>query len=188
MLRASKIPKTAAVYHRKTRKGCRYIMRSPLQSLEAKIAQIKQEITGLGADLQPGRLTQQYNVCGKAGCRCKATPPAKTWPLLSVEFHPQGEKQDAIREAGRPTLAATASAELSAIKNSDGSMGRLGYGSVAAPAPPAAGVANGFSPEKTRLSARFPANTGLRLRIPILGRGAESPSVTGLRVSRQKLV
>ena len=118
----------------------------------------------------------------------QSLPPAKTWPLLSVEFHPQGEKQDAIREAGRPTLAATASAELSAIKNFDGSMGRLGYGSVAAPTPPAAGVANGFSPEKTRPSERFPANTGLRLRIPILGRGAESPSVTGLRVSRQKLV
>src|SRR5713101_1150003 len=114
--------------------------------------------------------------------------PAKTWPLLSVEFHPQGERQGAIREEGTPTPAATASAELSPIKTSDGSMGRLGYGSVAAPAPPAAGVANGFSPEKTRLSARFPANTGLRLRIPILGRGAESPSVTGLRVSRQKLV
>ena len=66
-------------------------------------------------------------------------------------------------------------------------MGHLGHGSVAAPAPPAAGVANGFSPEKTCPSARFPANTGLRLRIPILDRSAESASVKGLRVSRQKL-
>jgi hypothetical protein len=93
MLRASKIPKTAAVYHRKTRKGCRYIMRSPLQSLEAKIAQIKQEITGLGADLQPGRLTQQYNVCGKAGCRCKATPPQRHGPYYQLSFTRKGKSR-----------------------------------------------------------------------------------------------
>jgi hypothetical protein len=90
---ASTIAKTAAVYHRTTRKGRRYLMRSPLQSLEAKIAQIKQEITGLGADLQPGRLTQQYNVCGKAGCRCKANPPQRHGPYYQLSFTRKGKSR-----------------------------------------------------------------------------------------------
>ncbi len=68
-------------------------MRSPLQSLEAKIAQIKQEITGLGADLRPGLLTQQYNVCGKAGCRCKATPPQRHGPYYQLSFTRKGKSR-----------------------------------------------------------------------------------------------
>jgi Family of unknown function (DUF6788) len=68
-------------------------MRSRLQLLEAKIAQIKQEITGLGADLQPGLLTQQYNVCGKAGCRCKANPPQKHGPYYQLSFTRKGKSR-----------------------------------------------------------------------------------------------
>ena len=42
--------------------------------LEARIETLKHELLRLG-DLRPGTLSEQYNVCGKAGCRCKADPP-----------------------------------------------------------------------------------------------------------------
>jgi uncharacterized protein DUF6788 len=61
-------------------------MRRQPQALEARIAKIKQEITSLGTDLLPGILTQQYNVCGKAGCRCKAHPPQKHGPYYQLSF------------------------------------------------------------------------------------------------------
>jgi len=35
-----------------------------------KIAQLKQELAELGP-MHPGSLSEQYNVCGKPGCRCK---------------------------------------------------------------------------------------------------------------------
>src|SRR5436853_4172700 len=34
-----------------------------------KIAQLKQELAELGP-MHPGSLSEQYNVCGKPGCRC----------------------------------------------------------------------------------------------------------------------
>ena len=49
-------------------------------SLETKIQKIKAEIMALGLELQPGLLTQQYNVCGSPGCRCKADPRQKHGP------------------------------------------------------------------------------------------------------------
>jgi hypothetical protein len=61
------------------------------QALEARIAKIKQEITSLGTDLLPGILTQQYNVCGKAGCRCKAHPPQKHGPYYQLSFTRKGK-------------------------------------------------------------------------------------------------
>ena len=66
-------------------------MPRPRPSLEARIAQIQQEIAALGADLQPGVLTQQYNVCGKAGCRCKAHPPQKHGPYYQLSFTRKGK-------------------------------------------------------------------------------------------------
>jgi hypothetical protein len=66
-------------------------MRIPRLSLEARIAQIKQEITSLGADLQPGIVTQQYNVCGKAACRCKADPPQRHGPYYQLSFTRKGK-------------------------------------------------------------------------------------------------
>jgi hypothetical protein len=57
--------------------------------LEAKIAQLKQELLTLG-DLRPGTLSEQYNVCGKAGCACKADPPRKHGPYYQVSFTWQG--------------------------------------------------------------------------------------------------
>ena len=57
--------------------------------LEATIATLKQELLTLG-DLRPGTLSEQYNVCGKAGCACKADPPRKHGPYYQVSFTWQG--------------------------------------------------------------------------------------------------
>ena len=57
--------------------------------LEAKVAKLKAELMTLG-DLQPGSLSPQYNVCGKAGCACKADPPRKHGPYSQVSFTWQG--------------------------------------------------------------------------------------------------
>jgi hypothetical protein len=61
-------------------------MRIKRQSLEERIESIKQQIIKLGPELLPGVLTQQYNVCGKASCRCKADPPQKHGPYYQLSF------------------------------------------------------------------------------------------------------
>jgi hypothetical protein len=59
-------------------------------SLEARIETLKQAIVRLG-DLRPGKLSQQYNVCGKADCRCKADPPQKHGPYYQLSFTRNGK-------------------------------------------------------------------------------------------------
>jgi hypothetical protein len=59
-------------------------------SLEARIETLKREIVRLG-DLRPGKLSQQYNVCGKADCRCKADPPQKHGPYYQLSFTRSGK-------------------------------------------------------------------------------------------------
>jgi hypothetical protein len=59
-------------------------------SLQAQIERLKQEIVRLG-DLRPGKLSQQYNVCGKADCRCKADPPQKHGPYYQLSFTRNGK-------------------------------------------------------------------------------------------------
>lgn len=60
--------------------------------LEAKIEKLKQELMRLG-ELRPGTLSEQYNVCGKAGCACKADPPRKHGPYYQVSFTWQGRSR-----------------------------------------------------------------------------------------------
>ena len=62
-------------------------------SLETKISKIKEEIMALGLELQPGVLTQQYNVCGSPGCRCKANPPQKHGPYYQLSFTRKGKSR-----------------------------------------------------------------------------------------------
>lgn len=62
------------------------------RALEARIAKIKAALATLG-DLRPGTLSQQYNVCGNPGCRCKASPPQKHGPYYQVSFTWQGKSQ-----------------------------------------------------------------------------------------------
>ena len=62
--------------------------------LQQRIDKIKQQIAALG-DFRPGALSQQYNVCGNPGCRCKATPPVKHGPYyqISVKRHGRSTTQ-----------------------------------------------------------------------------------------------
>jgi len=60
--------------------------------LEATIEKLKQELMTLG-DLRPGTLSEQYNVCGKARCACKADPPRKHGPYYQVSFTWQGRSR-----------------------------------------------------------------------------------------------
>jgi hypothetical protein len=58
-------------------------------ALQREIERIKKELAGLG-DLRPGSLSRQYNVCGKPGCRCKASPPQKHGPYYQVSYTRKG--------------------------------------------------------------------------------------------------
>jgi hypothetical protein len=58
--------------------------------LQQRIDKIKQQIAALG-DLRPGALSQQYNVCGNPGCRCKATPPIKHGPYYQISIKRHGK-------------------------------------------------------------------------------------------------
>jgi hypothetical protein len=60
--------------------------------LEAKIDALKQALLTLGV-LRPGTLSEQYNVCGKAACACKADPPRKHGPYYQVSFTWQGRSR-----------------------------------------------------------------------------------------------
>lgn len=61
-----------------------------LQQLEQQIAQIKRKLMVIGP-LHPGSLSQQYNVCGKPGCRCKARPkPQRHGPYFKISYVFQG--------------------------------------------------------------------------------------------------
>lgn len=60
-------------------------MTSRRRVLEARIQRIKAQIAQLG-ELRPGSLSTQYNVCGKAGCTCKAHPPKKHGPYYQISF------------------------------------------------------------------------------------------------------
>ena len=61
-----------------------------IQALERRIERIKREIGELG-DLRPGSLSQQYNVCGVPGCRCKASPPQKHGPYYQLSISRKGK-------------------------------------------------------------------------------------------------
>ena len=57
-----------------------------IQKIEKKIAEIKNELTNLGP-IHPGSLTRQYNVCGKAGCKCKdPQKPQRHGPYYKVSY------------------------------------------------------------------------------------------------------
>lgn len=58
--------------------------------LEGKIERIKRELQALG-DLRPGSLSEQYNVCGVAGCHCKASPPKKHGPYYQLSYTRKGK-------------------------------------------------------------------------------------------------
>ena len=81
-----------------------YIMASRSDSLDERIQKIKQRIAALG-DLRPGAISQQYNVCGNPGCRCKATPPIKHGPYYQLSFTWKGKSSTRfVREQELPQV------------------------------------------------------------------------------------
>jgi hypothetical protein len=61
-------------------------------SLKSRIEQIKGQLSALG-NFRPGSLSQQYNVCGKPDCRCKATPPKKHGPYYQLSYSWKGRSK-----------------------------------------------------------------------------------------------
>ena len=62
-----------------------------LTEIERRIEAIRQRLTHLGP-MHPGRLTEQYNVCGKAGCHCKdPKKPQKHGPYYQLSFTWRGK-------------------------------------------------------------------------------------------------
>ena len=78
-------------------------MPSKLQVLEGRVRRIKAELNRVG-ELRPGALSEQYNVCGKPGCRCKATPPEKHGPYYQLSWSRNGKST--TRFVRRPELRA----------------------------------------------------------------------------------
>jgi len=72
------------------------------------IEQLKQKLLGLGPIL-PGSISEQWNVCGTPGCKCKDTAnPKKTRPILSAQFQYWGrsssmfiKKEDVVKVRNR---------------------------------------------------------------------------------------
>ena len=78
-------------------------MESKARSLQRQIEQIKQELIRVGP-LRMGSLSEQYNVCGTPGCRCKASPPQKHGPYYQLSCTRKGKST--TRFVRRETLPA----------------------------------------------------------------------------------
>ena len=59
-------------------------------TLMRRIERIKNDLQALD-ELRPGSLSEQYNVCGVAGCQCKASPPKKHGPYYQLSFTRKGK-------------------------------------------------------------------------------------------------
>jgi len=57
--------------------------------LQRQVERIKKELLGL-EDLRPGSLSEQFNVCGTPGCRCKKSPPQKHGPYYQISYTRKG--------------------------------------------------------------------------------------------------
>ena len=68
--------------------------------LNARIGQIKQELARLGP-MRPGSLSEQYNVCGTPGCRCKdPKKPQKHGPYYHLNYTWRGKARTQFVKAG----------------------------------------------------------------------------------------
>ncbi len=56
-----------------------------LRQLERAVERTKSQIAKL-VELRPGALSEQYNVCGTPGCRCKGNPPKKHGPYYQLSY------------------------------------------------------------------------------------------------------
>jgi len=62
------------------------------RQLQREIAKLKRQLTKLD-ELRPGSLSEQYNVCGTPGCRCKASPPEKHGPYHQLSMTRRGKSK-----------------------------------------------------------------------------------------------
>jgi len=63
-----------------------------LRKVEEEIAQIKKTLAALGP-MHPGSISQQYQVCGKKGCKCKhPTEPQRHGPYSKLFYVHRGKK------------------------------------------------------------------------------------------------
>jgi len=65
-------------------------MTSRVLALERQIEKLKTKLASIG-DLRPGNLSEQYNVCGKPACRCKARPPERHGPYYQLGWTRHGK-------------------------------------------------------------------------------------------------
>lgn len=66
-------------------------MASHLDRWQSRIELIKHELLALGP-MRPGALSEQYNVCGKPNCKCKAPrSPKKHGPYYQLSYTHQGK-------------------------------------------------------------------------------------------------
>jgi len=59
--------------------------------VQRRLAHLQRELLALGP-VHPGSITEQYNVCGQPGCRCKDPKnPQKHGPYYQLSFTWQGK-------------------------------------------------------------------------------------------------
>ena len=73
-----------------------------MRALERQIDKVKRDLIGLDR-LRMGSLSEQYNVCGTPGCRCKASPPEKHGPYHQLSYTRKGKST--TRFIRKPNLA-----------------------------------------------------------------------------------
>jgi hypothetical protein len=62
-----------------------------LPEIDRRIEALRERLARLGP-MHPGSLSEQYNVCGKAGCRCKdPKKPQKHGPYYQLSFTWRGK-------------------------------------------------------------------------------------------------
>lgn len=66
-------------------------MSTKIEQWQERIVCIKEKLEALG-EMRPGTLSMQYNVCGKAGCRCKdPVSPKKHGPYYQLSYTHKGK-------------------------------------------------------------------------------------------------
>jgi hypothetical protein len=73
-----------------------------MRSLERQIEKVKHDLMRLEG-LRMGSLSEQYNVCGTPGCRCKSSPPEKHGPYYQLSYTRKGKST--TRFIRKPNLA-----------------------------------------------------------------------------------
>ena len=77
-------------------------MESRVRLLKRQIDKVKRDLMQLNG-LRMGSLSEQYNVCGTPGCRCKASPPEKHGPYHQLSYTRKGKST--TRFIRKPNLA-----------------------------------------------------------------------------------